>query len=372
MNGSSSDLAGMLCHCQTAIASLLRQEAGREERADRLADLLREMIPTARLTACLLGAGNAGWLAARSAKDSIAQEQNNLLRSQINSFDPFASGVQALPSAGGRTLAAAIHEDGRSRGFLVIGLDADATAEEVARAETLLAVCASTVALREALETVRDEQAELARFALVGQAFVGLAHELNNALNSMMLQTSVVQMRVDQQARTDLATIRQHGAQAAGLVRSLQHVVNERREKSYAVDLNSALATMCEEQPELGQRLSVRFAEEAPLLQSTRSAVKQFVRLVLEGVCAGTKSAVEVRTEKGASSAALIVAIAEAPAETEDEGAPSPAHTILWQHLDEVGRQAGLSLLRQLGGMLAVEQSSSGGVNLRITWEEKA
>ncbi len=108
-------------------------------------------------------------------------------------------------------LAAAIHEDGGPRGFLLIGLTGDTAAEEVACAEALLAVCAPTVALCGALETVRDEQAELARFALVGQAFVGLAHELNNALNSMMLQTSVVQMRVDQQARSDLAAIRQHG-----------------------------------------------------------------------------------------------------------------------------------------------------------------
>ncbi len=151
-------------------------------------------------------------------------------------------------------------------------------------------------------------------------------------------------------------------------MRSLQHVVHERREKSYAVDLNSALANMLEEEPELCRRLSMRFAAEPPFIQSTRSAIKQFLRLVLEGVCAGTKSAVEVRTEKGQGSAALIVALAEAPAELSEEGAPPPAHTVVWQHLDEVGRQAGQSLLRQLGGTLTVEQHN--GVVLRITWGE--
>src|SRR6185437_96994 len=253
-----------------------------------------------------LGSENVGCLAARSAESVPDPEQENRLRTQLSSLDPLASGVQALSSTTGQTLATAIHEDGKPRGFLVVGLAGDTATEDITRAEALLAVCAPTVALRGALETVRDEQAELARFALVGQAFVGLAHELNNALNSMMLQTSVVQMRVDQQARSDLAAIRQHGAQAAALVRSLQHVVHERREKSYPVDLNSALADMLEEEPELGQRLSVRFAEEAPFLQSTRSAVKQFIRLVLEGVCTGTKTVVEVRTEKGEDSAALV------------------------------------------------------------------
>src|SRR6185312_11159752 len=117
-------------------------------------------------------------------------------------------------------------------------------------------------------------------------------------------------MRVDQQARNDLASIRQHGVQAAALVRSLQHVVHERREKSYAVDLNAVVAEVLEEPTP--RKVAVHFAAEAPVLQSTRSAVKQFVRLVLEGACAGTQAALEIRTEKKADTAALIVEIADA------------------------------------------------------------
>src|SRR5262249_35644996 len=161
----------------------------------------------------------------------------------------------------------------------------------------LLAVAAPMVALRWTLEAARAEQEELARFALVGQAFIGLAHDLNNALNSMMLQASVVQLRVDEAARNDLAAIRQHGVQAAGLVRALQHVVQERREKAYPVDLGSVLMAVLEENAAWRRRVTLQPSGQVPLIHSTRSTVKQFVQLLLEGVLAGTKSAVQARIE---------------------------------------------------------------------------
>jgi signal transduction histidine kinase len=360
-----SELAGALYHCQAGVEAVLRQDTDREKRAAGLAELLRELLPGSEWTACLLVGGATSSLVVRSASDSPDPKLISLLRSQIESIDPLALGVQVLPAVapgGGRILASAIHHEGRPRGFLALGLDGDGSMEEVARAEALLAVCVPSVALRWALETMRDEQAESARFALVGQAFLGLAHELNNLLNSMMLQTSVVQLRVEPQTRKELATIRQHGTQAADLLRSLQYVVQERREKSYAVDLNDTVAEVLEES-ELRQGVSAEFAPEAPRIQGTRGAVKQFVRLVLQGVRASTKSSLRWWTEKRQEGAALSVEIAA----TADGASPS-AESVLWQNLDEVGRQAGQSLLRQLGGEMTVEQGRDGAMVLRVTW----
>jgi hypothetical protein len=50
------------------------------------------------------------------------------------------------------------------------------------------------------------------------------------------------------------------------------------------------------------------------------------------------------------------------------EEGPEFADAILWQNLDEVARQAGQSLLRQLDGMLEVELRAEGGVMLRVVW----
>jgi phosphoglycerate-specific signal transduction histidine kinase len=214
-------------------------------------------------------------------------------------------------------------------------------------------------------EALKREQVELARFALVGQAFIGLAHELNNALNSMMLQTSVVQLRVDEQARHELEAIRHHGAQAAHLLRSLQFVVQERREKSYNVDLNSILAEALEEEADLRRRVSPRLSPKGPQIQSTRSAVKQLVHLLLKGVCAGTNATVKAVTGEQDDCAALWLTLA-----AEDDA--STVEALLWQNLDEIGRLAGQSLLRQLGGVLTAERGGDGVVILRIVWARSA
>lgn len=218
-------------------------------------------------------------------------------------------------------------------------------------------------ALQARCDALQREQAELARFALIGQAFIGLTHELNNALNSMMLQTSVVQMRVDEQGRQELAAIRQHGAQAAGLVRTLQHAVQERREKSYPVDLNSVFAEIMEEDAELRRRVSPSLSRKTPLIQSTRSAVKQLVHLLLQGVCTGKKITVRAATGEQEDGAVLSLTIAGA------EGDASTAEELLWQNLDEVGRLAGQSLLRQLGGAATAERSGDMPI-LRIMWRQ--
>lgn len=217
-------------------------------------------------------------------------------------------------------------------------------------------------ALRARCEALQREHEELARFALIGQALLGLAHELNNALNSMMLQTSVLQLRVDEQARQDLASIRQHGAEAAGMVRTLQHIVQERREKSYLVDLNTVLAEVLEENAELRRRVSLLPSQKAPPIHSTRSAVKQLLRLLLEGVCAGTKANVRTATCQQEGGAVLSLTIAGAQGET------SNLETVLWHNLDEIARLAGPSLVRQLGATLTLERTGAGDVTLRLIW----
>lgn len=218
-------------------------------------------------------------------------------------------------------------------------------------------------ALRARCEALHREQAELARFALIGQAFIGLTHELNNALNSMMLQTSVVQMRVDEQGRHELAAIRQHGAQAAGLVRTLQHAVQERREKSYAVDLSSVLSEILEEETELRRRVAPARLGKAPGIHSTHSTVKQLVRLLLEGICAGTQAMVQAATGEQDGGTFLSLTLSGA------QGEDSTVETLLWQHLDEVGRLAGQSLLRQLGGTLTAQRRDN-AMGLRVDWRQ--
>lgn len=370
MNASSSELVGILNRCQADIAAILRQDIAVLQKAAHLAELLHELLPHAALTACLLRGEGADCLAFQPESKVSGSESKRLLPSQLSSLDPVARGVQNLRLEGLPNLpflAAAIHERERPRGFLVLGLPGEASIEDRARAEVVLTLAAPAVALHWMLETLQRERAELERFALIGQAFAGLGHDLNNALNSMMLQTSVVQLRVDPQIRQELAAIRQHGAQAAALVRSLQHVIHERRQQSYNLDLNGVLAEVLEDEPNLRRRLSVTSAP-SPGIQSTRSALKQLIVLLLKGLCAGTKAPVQAAVGEEEGAAVLSLTIADAAADLGIEGGASVADALLWQNLDEVSRHAGQSLLRQLGGTLTEERANDGTLILRIAW----
>jgi signal transduction histidine kinase len=364
MTVSSSDLSNILSRCQTGITAILRQPAPRAQQAEAIADLLLEVLPQAVVVACVLtGEGALSFAIRPRGKGSGSYV--SLFESQLSRLNPLAADVQRIPAEALPDvflLASALCAYERPRGFLVIGLPSQAKKEDVAKAEAMLTAAAPLVAIGWMLQVLQSEQAELARFALVGQAFIGLTHELNNALNSMMLQTSVVQLRVDEQARHELAAIRQHGAQAAGLVRSLQHVVQERREQSYIVDLNTVLSEVLEEESKLRSRVSLSPGPNASPIRCTRSAVKQLVRLLLEGVCVGTEATVEVTTGEGPGGTVLSVTIAQA------ESDASTSEALLWQNLDEVGRLAGQSLLRQLGGTLTAERTDDALI-LRVIWK---
>ncbi|MHB1425145.1 MAG: sensor histidine kinase [Gemmataceae bacterium] len=364
MNSSSSDLASLLYRCHDGIASILRQGSP-SHHADALAELLHELLPRAVLTGCLLTSAESNFLAIRPENDPDSADKKRLLQNELSQLDPLALPLQTLPRevmprVGIRAAALNINE--RPGGFLIIGLSQDTEEEIVARSEAVLASAESALSLRLSMAVLQHEQEELARFALVGQAFAGLAHELNNALNSMMLQTSVVQLRVDEQARQELTAIRHHGVQAAGLIRSLQHVIQERREKLYPVDLNSVLAEILEEDAALRRRVSPRLSAIATRIQSVRSAVKQLVRLLLEGVCAASQATVTAATDEQEGCASLSLTIAGA------EDSESTVEALPWQQLDEIGRLAGQSLLRQLGGVLTSERSDAGVVIVRIVW----
>lgn len=364
MTISPSDLAAAQRRCRAVIAAMTKKDSSNAERAGQIADLLRELIPGAGLTACLLS-GTDGPLAVRPDDRRNDRELLHFLRSQLTDYVLPAGVAHTLPeasSSGMQLRVTTISTEERIHGFLVVGLPSHATEEERKRTEMLLSVAGPMLGLSWELESVRAEHEELERFALLGQAFAGLAHELNNALNSMMLQSSVVQLRVDEQARQELAAIRQHGVQAAALVRSLQLVVQERREQFYPVDLNRIVTEVVAE-PELHSRVSLELSSEEPHVKATRSALKQLIHLLLKDACAGSSDTVRVATGKRDAGAALDITIAAMK-----ESTAPPVEELLWNNLDDLGRQAGQSLLRQLGGSLTVEQGSPRGWVLRIAW----
>lgn len=370
MSDTLSDLPALLERCWNDIAAIFRRSTDRAQWAEGLAEWLVGSAPGAAWSACLLNSeGTACW-AVRPDEESTLSERLNILQSQLPLFDPLARGVETLPLEAMpdyQVLASAIHREERPRGFLLIALPRTTSQIEVAYAETLLAAAAPTVAQCWTMQTLQRERAEWERFTLLGRAFTGLAHELNNMLNSMMLQTSMVQLHVDPQRRQELTAIRQQGAQAAELLRSCQHVVHQHHEALYPVELASVLAEILEENPDLRRRVSLRASIDSPHLQSTRSAVKLLVLLLLEGVCAATTATVSVATQTQEQGVALTLTV---PAATFGfEGDHSALQATLWQHLDEVSRQAGQASLRELGGTLTAQRAGEDSAILCVVWK---
>jgi signal transduction histidine kinase len=215
---------------------------------------------------------------------------------------------------------------------------------------------------REAAERERDE---FAGFALAGQAAAGLAHELNNLLNTVVLQASVLQLQIDEKFHPALDMIRRQANQSTGLLRTLAQVSGERAKSYYSVDLNRAIQEVLGEQPDLAARVQwVPGGQPLPCLRGVTSAVKQMVRLLLSAASGDAPSALRVRTSGENGDVRLLI--------ESDESLAAPIDgPILWGRLGDLEQLAGQSLLRQLDGELRVAPRPGGGFLLRITWKKR-
>ena len=227
--------------------------------------------------------------------------------------------------------------------------------------------CPHCADLRRRLEEAVRERDEFAGFALAGQATAGMAHELNNLLNSVVLQASLLELQLDKAFHGNLDVIRRQALQATGLLRLLGQVSSERSRRFYPVDLNRAMADLLRDDPALAAR--VHFTPSSSPLPPVRGAVsaaKQLIRLVLS---AGSPSPLRVRTEAEGAGAQIVV---EGPLAADGGEAAPTADAVLWLRLGELERLAGQSLLRQLGGELRVTAGPGGEVALRVCWASKS
>ena len=142
-------------------------------------------------------------------------------------------------------------------------------------------------ALREAFQ-----DPELTELMILADAVSGLMHELNNGLNRVSLQASVIQMQGGEQMQEGVTLIRQETARAATLLRPLQMVRQRQGQVQSPVELNSTVEVVLEALPSLAERLRFEPGERLPALFASSGSVQRliayFLRLALDGMEART------------------------------------------------------------------------------------
>jgi hypothetical protein len=205
------------------------------------------------------------------------------------------------------------------------------------------------------IENLETELADLTELALVGEALLGLAHELNNSLNAMALQAAAVEMQVGESLRADLAEIRREGARAAARLRPLLQLRLRRRQSRSGVDLNEVVREVLADRP-----VRLDLAGDLLPVRAGPGELRRLVRLLLPITAA-------VRTWQDKDQAKMAL---EVPGGTQP---PGPADLFdpdseAEGPLGPLERLAVMSLVRQLDGQLSQEARADGTRMVILTW----
>jgi signal transduction histidine kinase len=374
MNAPYSDLLAALARCRRAADELIGRPPPAAEWSGQAADALLGLTPALRLALCHRPDAEPPTVV-RSPDGAVAQPPHlaAALRSEMFRLQGLDGAAHLSPALGAMfglpCLAVRVPDGQGTWAFLAAGTVKGALDEDMVMVKAVMSAYADALAVRRRLEAAERERDECAGFALAGQAVTGLAHEMNNVLNSVVLQSSVLQIQLDEKFHASLDVIRRQTLQATNLLLPLGRVSAERARAFYPVDLNRVVTDLLASDPALAAR--VRFAPSAQPIPSIRgafSAIKQLIRLLLAAASADSASRLTAHT---AGDDAGVQFIVDAPPISEaDEGAAdvSTAESIMWARLDDLERLAGQSLLRQLSGELQVAARPEGGFTLRLGW----
>jgi signal transduction histidine kinase len=122
---------------------------------------------------------------------------------------------------------------------------------------------------------------EWAELVILADAVTGLMHELNNSLNRVALQASVVQMQAGEELREEAAQVRKETVQAAALLRPLTMVRQRQRQTQTPVDLNEVVREVLAAVPHLAGRVDVAPAAEPVILRTHPGSLRRLVLYLL-------------------------------------------------------------------------------------------
>lgn len=281
------------------VAHVLAEATTPAARAQALAARLAERLPETTVGGCSLdGEARLVW------KDPDAQarwsaEVNKALRTLEMGPAEVRSQTLGEGQQGLSLLTARVAGPTADRSWLLIGAESlsPTTRAGFGLATATLGLHLDLEATRLQKECLRREAGELEGFLTAGEAMGSLIHDLNNSLNSIVLQAAVVQMKVPEEMRDALAAIRREGVNAAARVRPLQQVRQQWRADGIRIPLREAMSEALRDQ---GTDCTFRFEGEEPVSLAANSTVfKRLILLVLRALGRPPSVRVAVRCPEG-------------------------------------------------------------------------
>jgi hypothetical protein len=182
----------------------------------------------------------------------------------------------------------------------------------------------------------------------------------------MMLQASIVERKVDQPTRAEVAEIRRLGYQAAARLALVQQFRDRSRKARRRVDLCQLVHEVPAADPELARGV-VPAAGGGPLMVvANPDALKRLVQLLIAIVRLTTDGALRLHALGRDAQARLEL----------EPAAAGPEAVAVWQQLADDGdepipvmeRLAALALARLVGASLHVRMDPAGGLSLAAEW----
>jgi len=353
----------------------IRRDGDTADRAMEIAALLRQVTPTAKFAACRLDAQPRPNLAVKH-EEAVGHNGAFLeqLRRQLGDFDTAQSAVVSFPLRYGETeltvLVAPVAHISRCHGFLVLGLAADMPEARRRDLNIFLDLAAELVRpyleldnVQRVLTATTEAHRESADLVLVSDALGGIVHDLNNSLNSMMLQASLVQLKAAESLREDIAVIRHEGGQAAERLAVLQQFRELSRQSRSTTDLNTMVRDVLAADGEKLGHIQHALADRPLTLSTNTGALKRLIALLLRiASSAGRDAEIGVTTIEQNQRVQLVIEVK--PGRRLDGETPAESSSVVGQ----IERLAAQSLARLTGAELTISVEPGTGGSLSAVW----
>jgi len=338
----------------------------RNVHAEHVARLLLAMEPDALFAACLdEEAGSCHFLDQNSGIESeaLVQSAHQADGNHDGRFQfVFSQGRRTFPVLAARVAAAPL--------VLLLGVPARVSKSRRAAAAAQLDLVANSVGLQHRLGTCEQqlkekcvEQRELDEQLILSDAMLGCIHELNNILNSITLQTSIIELKCDSSITEVVEPIRTSVSRIAKKLQLFQGQRELRKAAKSVVNLNTLIAQCSEEGPADGA-VQIQLCDSPLWINCNQQALRRLVTTLCRW--SGPWKSDEYRIQTDLENGQVVLRLM--PKKSDGPRTPIDLAESTANSSNQLQRLATLSLARLTGGAIAADAGPNGEAALTIRW----